>query len=299
MDGKPTLTYSSKEILVEPYEYLLQVPGKDVRGKLIDSFNKWLQISEPELDQIKTIVSMLHNSSLLIDDIEDNSVLRRGLPVAHKVYGVASAINCANYVYFVALQQCASMNNPKASAMFLEEMINLHHGQGFDIFWRDHQICPTEEEYKKMVLDKTGGLFRLAVKLMQAFSKDERDYIPLVNKLAYYFQVRDDFINLQSQDFMDHKGFCEDITEGKFSFPIIHSIRAVPHDHRLLSILKQRTNDVELKKYAVKYMEQTGSFEYTRNILKGLHEDIVQEIDRLGGNDLLMKIVELLAQYKV
>jgi hypothetical protein len=44
---------------------LLQVPGKDVRGKLIDSFNKWLQISEPELNQIKTIVSMLHNSSLL------------------------------------------------------------------------------------------------------------------------------------------------------------------------------------------------------------------------------------------
>jgi geranylgeranyl diphosphate synthase type 3 len=75
-----------------------------------------------------------------------------------------------------------------------EEMINLHHGQGFDIFWRDHQICPTEEEYKKMVLDstrtlllslltqsltaylwaETGGLFRLAVKLIQAFSKDER-----------------------------------------------------------------------------------------------------------------------------
>jgi len=112
--------------------------------------------------------------------------------VAHKVYGVASAINCANYVYFVALQQCASMNNPKASAMFLgrrrctttrinysvrpigswwchkwltlvfvaaEEMINLHHGQGFDIFWRDHQICPTEEEYKKMVLDSTRTRF--------------------------------------------------------------------------------------------------------------------------------------------
>jgi geranylgeranyl diphosphate synthase type 3 len=174
MDGKPTLSYNSKEILLEPYEYLLQVPGKDVRGKLIDSFNKWLQISEEELNQIKTIVSMLHNASLLVDDIEDNSVLRRGLPVAHKVYGVASAINSANYVYFIALQKCASMNNPKASAIFLEEMLNLHHGQGFDIFWRDHQICPTEEEYKRMVLDKTGGLFRLAVKLIQAFSKDER-----------------------------------------------------------------------------------------------------------------------------
>ncbi len=41
---------------------------------------------------------------------------------------------------------------------------------------------------------------------------------------------------------MDNKGFCEDITEGKFSFPIIHAIRAGPHDHRLLSILKQRTS---------------------------------------------------------
>jgi len=201
MDGKPTLSYHSQQILLEPYEYLLQVPGKDVRGKLIDAFNKWLQIPETELEQIKTMVSQLHNSSLLIDDIEDNSVLRRGLPVAHKVYGVASAINCANYVYFLALQQCASMKNVKASEVFLEEMINLHHGQGFDIFWRDHQICPTEEEYKKMVLDKTGGLFRLAVKLMQAFSQDQRDYIPLVNKLAYYFQVRDDYINLHSKDF--------------------------------------------------------------------------------------------------
>jgi len=98
---------------------------------------------------------------------------------------------------------------------------------------------------------------------------------------------------------MDNKGFCEDITEGKFSFPIIHAIRAMPHDHRILSILKQRTNDVELKKYVIKYMEQTGSFEYTKLILEGLHKDIIEEVNKLGGNELLMKIVELLAQCKV
>jgi len=47
---------------------------------------------------------------------------------------------------------------------------------------------------------------------------------------------------ISTRQFMDNKGFCEDITEGKFSFPIIHAIRAMPHDHRILSILKQRTN---------------------------------------------------------
>jgi geranylgeranyl diphosphate synthase type 3 len=55
-----------------------------------------------------------------------------------------------------------------------DEMLNLHRGQGLDIHWRDHQICPTEDEYKSMVIDKTGGLFRLAIRLMQAYSNDKR-----------------------------------------------------------------------------------------------------------------------------
>jgi len=50
---------------MEPFEYLLQVPGKDVRGKLIDAFNLWMKIPDNVLNEIKTIVSMLHNASLL------------------------------------------------------------------------------------------------------------------------------------------------------------------------------------------------------------------------------------------
>eukprot|EP01089_Gocevia_fonbrunei_P019924 TRINITY_DN7213_c0_g1_i1.p1 TRINITY_DN7213_c0_g1~~TRINITY_DN7213_c0_g1_i1.p1 ORF type:complete len:319 (+),score=49.56 TRINITY_DN7213_c0_g1_i1:119-1075(+) len=288
--------YRSTKILMEPYTYLLKVPGKDVRGKLIDSFNVWLKIPTPKLQQIKNIVTILHTSSLLIDDIEDNSDLRRGVPVAHAVYGVPSTINCANYMYFLALQYCASMGNLKATQVFLEEMINLHHGQGYDIFWRDHQTCPTEQEYKLMVLDKTGGLFRLAVKLMQCFTTITTDYIPLVNQLALFFQIRDDYVNLQSTSFMDNKGFCEDLTEGKYSFPIIHSIRSNLEDHRLLNILKQRTTSVELKKYAVKYMEESGSFVYTLKMLREIEKSVGDELKKLGGNPDLEKILGMLSK---
>jgi geranylgeranyl diphosphate synthase, type III len=52
----------------------------------------------------------------------------------------------------------------------LDELINLHRGQGLDLYWRDSLTCPTEEEYVEMVGNKTGGLLRLAVKLMQACS---------------------------------------------------------------------------------------------------------------------------------
>ena len=55
-------------------------------------------------------------------------------------------------------------------ALIIDELINLHRGQGMDLYWRDSLSCPTEQEYIEMVNNKTGGLLRLAVKLMQACS---------------------------------------------------------------------------------------------------------------------------------
>lgn len=54
----------------------------------------------------------------------------------------------------------------------------------------------------------------------------------------------------------------------------------------LTDILKQRTQDIELKKYAVEYMTKMGSFDYTRKVLAELLEEIKKEIERLGGNQV-------------
>ena len=166
--------------------------------------------------------------------------LRRGTPVAHVVYGVPQTLNTANYVYFLALHDIHELNNPTAVKVFLEEMLNLHRGQGMDIYWRDNSLCPSEEDYIHMVTQKTGGLFRLSVSLMQAFSQDQRDYIPLVNELGLMYQVLDDYLNLQSSDYHSNKSFCEDLTEGKYSFPVVHSIMAAQGNAALQHILKQR-----------------------------------------------------------
>jgi geranylgeranyl diphosphate synthase type 3 len=187
------------ESCLEPFKYLTQIPGKDVRGLLIDCFQSWLEIPEDKLIGIKDIIASLHNASLLVDDIEDNSKLRRGVPVAHHIYGIANTINCANYVYCLALEKCHLLNSPQAMQVFVQELLNLHRGQGQDILWRDQHVCPTEEQYKGMVIDKTGGLFRLAVGLMQAFSCNHNantDFRPLLDVLALYFQIRDDMLNV-------------------------------------------------------------------------------------------------------
>jgi geranylgeranyl diphosphate synthase type 3 len=62
---------------------------------------------------------MLHNASLLIDDIQDNSKLRRGVPVAHHIYGVPLTINTANYIYFLAMQKALTLQHPDVTKIFV------------------------------------------------------------------------------------------------------------------------------------------------------------------------------------
>lgn len=62
------------------------------------------------------------------------------------------------------------MDNPRLIQIFTEELLNLHRGQGLELHWRDSLTCPSEADYLEMVDKKTGGLFRLAIKLMQAES---------------------------------------------------------------------------------------------------------------------------------
>ena len=78
------------KLLLEPMLYLLKVPGKNVRTTLLKAFNSWTKVDEDKVKPIGELVQMLHNASLLLDDIEDNSILRRGIPVAHKIYGKIS-----------------------------------------------------------------------------------------------------------------------------------------------------------------------------------------------------------------
>ncbi|XP_046392537.1 geranylgeranyl pyrophosphate synthase isoform X2 [Ischnura elegans] len=289
---------SQDEKLLQPFAYILSVPGKNFRTKLAHAFNYWLKIPEDKMVIVPEIVQMLHNASLLIDDIQDNAVLRRGVPVAHSIYGVASTINAANYVLFIALEKVLTLNHPDATKVYTEQLLELHRGQGIEIYWRDNFTCPSEEEYRQMTIMKTGGLFMLAIRLMQLFSDNKDDYTKLASILGLYFQVRDDLCNLAMQEYQDNKSFCEDLTEGKFSFPIIHAIRSQPDDNKVMNILRQRTRDIEVKKYCVSLMDRYGSFAYTRQLLEQLDSEAREEISRLGSNPLMEAVMDEVGNWR-
>lgn len=302
--GQPEWTAANESQVLEPYNYLLWNPGKDIRSTLIHAFNLWLEVPPKSLNVVLEAVEMLHTASLLIDDVEDNSELRRGQQAAHIKFGPASTINAANYIYFSAMSLIRGTGDPDAVRIYEEEILNLHRGQGLELFWRDRceqyqcSACPTEDEYIAMVNDKTGGLLRMAIRLLQALSPrgpECTDYVPLANMIGILFQIRDDYMNLASTQYCREKGFCEDLTEGKFSFPVIHGIRSESRTStRLRTILQQKTSDVRLKIEACEILEKSGSLSYTIKTVSDLDALCRQEIKELRGNAALIGILDML-----
>ncbi|KAF8554836.1 terpenoid synthase [Imleria badia] len=317
----PQLTAAQEADLLGPYTYVASSPGKGFRNQLVKAFNHWLRVPPAQLEAIIRVVELLHNASLLVDDIEDDSELRRGKPVAHKIYGVPQTINSANYVYFLAYQEAFKIpymnqvdrpyifrlglprqNSFNSGFRFIQvlndEMLALHRGQGRELLWRDHLQCPTEEEYVEMVKDKTGGLLRVAVRLMMECATINTDinYVPLVDLLGIWFQIRDDYMNLQSNTYKEHKGFAEDLSEGKFSFPIIHGIRGKRDSKYIINVLRLRPKGSMLKQLTISYLKDvTHSFEYTLSVLNSLEAQARAEVRRLGGNPKLEAIIDMLA----
>lgn len=116
------------------------------------------------------------------------------------IYGIARTINSANHMYFLAQKELMTLTDrSRLMTIFNEELLNLHRGQGMDLHWRETSTVPTEDEYLLMISNKTGGLFRLAIRLMQTISTTRMDLVPLADLLGLIFQIQDDYLNLMSR----------------------------------------------------------------------------------------------------
>lgn len=96
---------------------------------MIEALNYWLEVDEVALTKIGELVDLLHNASLILDDIEDNSPKRRGKPATHTIFGHSQAINSANFMFVQAVQLARQFRNPNAVEILLEELENLYLGQ--------------------------------------------------------------------------------------------------------------------------------------------------------------------------
>jgi geranylgeranyl pyrophosphate synthase len=244
------------------------------------------------------IPEVIHNGTLVIDDIEDSSEVRRGKPCSHKIYGGDIAINAGNAMYYLPLMPIMA-NRDKLSAeaqrdvyeIYVQEMINLSMGQAMDIAWHRslaNADALTEQDYLQMCAYKTGTLARMSAKIAATLSGAENNLVENLGRLAecigVAFQMQDDILDLTGEEFAKSKGCVGgDISEGKRSLLVIHTLQKADtiDKDRLLEILNLHTPDQELRDEAIAIIKKYGAFEHVKAIAEHLVLDSWKEVDIL------------------
>ncbi|MCL2791871.1 MAG: polyprenyl synthetase family protein [Spirochaetaceae bacterium] len=208
---------------------LLERGGKRWRPMLMSLLYEIKNSDAAKIIPLTSLVEMAHNASLIVDDIEDNSDLRRGKPAIHILHGVDMGINSANFLYFLAFDAIEKSDFDDSQKFlfycyYTKAMTRLHIGQGLDIQWHnDHSFFPEEEEYHQMCRFKTGALSRLSAEIALSASGSSEGEICEVaracEEMGVGFQIIDDVINLTKGNPGKKRG--DDIIEGKKSLPVI------------------------------------------------------------------------------
>ncbi|KAJ5904908.1 Terpenoid synthase [Penicillium subrubescens] len=294
-----------------PIRYIQSLDSKNVRLQLIDAFNLWLGLPCLALNTIKEIVNDLHNSSLILDDIQDGSLLRRGSTATHIIFGNAQSINSATYMFVRVAGQVHALSNPALMTVLLEELERLFLGQSWELKWRSTMQCPTEEEYLAMVDHKTGAMFHMLLRLMLTLAQDDgclsqsTEFTVLAQLLGRWYQVRDDYLNLQEAGYAKKKGFCEDLDEGKFSYPIVRCCADPVRKDIVIGLLDRRDTPevpnlpLENKLQILDLIEKAGAIHETWRLIYQLQDKVQEEIGRLEAvlgeaNPILRVLIKVL-----
>ncbi|SPB50400.1 unnamed protein product [Aspergillus niger] len=266
-EGPQTMTDDPYyKVLQQPINYLRSVPSKNIRGTIIQALNLWLNAPESVATQVEDLIGHLHDSSLLLDDIQDNSELRRGRPTAYRVFGVAQTINAATHALTQAFEKVVPLMKPGTSHGFFGEF-------------------PSKNG------DETGALFCLASNLLYiqgSFSAEaikQTDLSDLMISLGQYFQARDDYINLASTKYQEQKGFAQDLDEGKLSLPLIHLLTQSPNAALIENIQQERARhgklSADLKQLILDEMRNEKILQLTEETLNGLEAKVFRHLEWL------------------
>jgi geranylgeranyl diphosphate synthase, type I len=170
-------------------------------------------------------VELLHNFSLIHDDIEDNSPLRRGRETLWKKWGQALAINAGDALFTLSYEAICGLRDTtspqvalKAVQIFNETCMRLTGGQHLDIsFEKERQIL--EKEYLQMVAGKTAALLAACTKLGALAGGADENQITAYGRFGEYlglsFQIQDDWLGLWGNSTETGKSSESDLVAGK------------------------------------------------------------------------------------
>jgi len=285
--------------------HLVDGGGKRLRATLPWLVSKAVGDSHSGLLDIGAAIEIVHNFTLVHDDIMDDDDTRRGLNAVHIEYGLPTAINAGDAMLAIAFERLVlakGLENKDVAAMVnrLAWMVRrVSEGQQLDIEFED-RIAVSEEDYFEMIEGKTAVMFLTCAEVGSRMSGADDETIQCMADwglaVGLCFQLMDDLIDVLSDSDTLGKPAGSDLSQGKRTLMVIHALSQ--EDSPSLSDLKavlgkgdsatQQEIDLGLKALA-----DLGSIDYARDRAEMYHSKAHACLDRLPNNPALKALREL------
>lgn len=295
--GKADFKYDVESIqkaMIDPVWDLLDRGGKRWRPVLMLLCAEAVGGSAEKAKPFTVLPEMIHNATLVEDDIEDSSELRRGKPCTYKIFGIDVSVNVGSAMYclpnimmFKNTQGLDSEEKCKIYDLTWTELLRVHLGQATDIYWhKGSKLDVSEQEYLQMCVNKTGVLARYSCKLGAILGKGSKEQEEALGKfgesIGVAFQIQDDILNLVGEEFQKGKGVGEDIHEGKRTLMVIKTLeKADTKDKaRLVEILNSHPAEQEVIDEAIGIIKKYKALEYAREKANSIVKEAWAKVDK-------------------
>ena len=288
---------SDIELATEVSGHIVNSGGKRIRPAICILVAKTLGYSESDLIRLASSIELLHTATLIHDDVVDESLIRRGKESIQAKWDDAHGVLVGDFVYSKAFQLMASFDNPKIIRALANATNKISEGEVLQLSMRE-QSNLSEKDYFNIIDRKTAELFKVSAVTAGILCESAEPVLDSLNNFAtslgLAFQIQDDILDYYGQENLTGKKVGKDFEEGKFTLPIILSLKTMNHTNktRLLSLFK--TRKIEDFAEVLALMESEKTTEQLQTIFTHYSNECINELEKLPQNqyrDALENIV--------
>ena len=299
------LTHTNLDRLSGAMMHLLEGGGKRLRATLPWLVAKAVGDTHSGLLDVGAAIEIIHNFTLVHDDIMDDDEVRRGRPAVHIEYDLPTAINAGDAMLAIAFEAMAVAEGIEPELLpFLVKRIGrmvrkCSEGQQLDIEFESRDSV-SEEEYIEMIKGKTAAMFFTCAEVGAHLACADEETIQCMYEwglaLGLCFQLMDDLIDVLSDSDTLGKPSGSDVAQGKRTLMVIHALKQPDSEAKeiLISVLgKQDSVTSDQVNLAHQALDELGSIEYARNKAEMYHRKAHDCLDRLPESPALKALREL------
>ncbi|RNF86113.1 polyprenyl synthetase family protein [Montanilutibacter psychrotolerans] len=285
-------------------EYIVSAGGKRLRPMLLllaaGALGEGRRVGA-DAHQLAAVVEFIHTSTLLHDDVVDESDLRRGRKTANAVWGNAASVLVGDFLYSRSFQMMVELDRMPVMQILADTTNRIAEGEVLQLL---HVRNPDTDEaaYLRVIERKTAVLFAAATRLGALLAGADAATCDAMHDyglwLGYAFQIADDVLDYASDADTLGKNLGDDLAEGKATLPLIHAIAHAdaPTAQRLRAAIEH--GDSEALPDVVAAINASGSLDYSRQRARAYADAAEQALSGLGDNAHLAALRGL-ARYAV